>query len=282
MRRRTIFALTAALALLAVPGAASAATESSSNNWSGYVVGGRSFSEVSGSWVQPTANCSSGDGEAAFWVGLGGASEQSQSLEQIGTQAVCAGGQESYYAWYEIVPAGQVKLEMAINPGDKVSAKVSASGSTFALTLTDETSGATATKTVDVQNADTSSAEWIAEAPSLCGSGGGCQTLSLADFGTVNFTGATATADGHSGGISDADWTASAINLSGGAAFTAGGAGDAQPAAGGAQPSDVSSDGTSFSVAWQSADASGGYSGYSGYGGYAGGYPYAYGYWIPG
>jgi hypothetical protein len=307
MRIISSLATTLAIGLFAVP-AASAATVSSSNNWSGYVVSGKNFSDVSGSWVQPTANCSAGDGEAAFWVGLGGVSDQSSSLEQIGTQAVCSGGQASYYAWYEIVPAGQVKLSMAVHPGDKLSAKVSASGSTFTLTLNDQTTGQQATKSVDVPNADTSSAEWIAEAPSVCDSSGNCQTLSLADFGSVGFSGASATAGGHTGGISDPAWSASAVQLSGGAGFVSDGSANAQPAAGGAQPSAVSSDGSSFSVAWQSASASstggggyGGYSGDSGYGGYGssgysgygssgysgygGGYPYGdygYGYWVPG
>jgi hypothetical protein len=314
MRIFTPLALTLAIGLFAVP-AASAATVSSSNNWSGYVVSGKNFSDVSGSWVQPTANCSTGDGEAAFWVGLGGVSGQSQSLEQIGTQAVCSGGQASYYAWYEIVPAGQVKLGMAVHPGDKLSAKVSVSGSTFTLTLNDQTTGQQATKTVDVPNADTSSAEWIAEAPSVCDSSGNCQTLSLANFGSVGFSSASATAGGHTGGISDPAWTAAAVQLSGGAGFVSSGSPNTQPAAGGAQPSAVSADGGSFSVAWQSpttsstgsagSGGSGGYSGdggssgyggyggysgygsggYSGYGGYGGAYPYGdygYGYWIPG
>ena len=40
-----------------------------------------------------------------------------------------------------------------------------------------------------MSNPDTSSAEWIAEAPSQCDGSGSCQPLPLADFGTVQFTG---------------------------------------------------------------------------------------------
>src|SRR5579884_3333678 len=74
---------------------ASAATVDSqaavSQNWAGYVAGGTQFSSVSGSWVQPTAKCGSGQTYSAFWVGLGGsgAGDQSSALEQTGTQVDC-------------------------------------------------------------------------------------------------------------------------------------------------------------------------------------------------
>ena len=58
-----------------------------------------------------------------------------------------------------------------------------------------------------MQNPDTSSAEWIAEAPSQCDSTSSCTPLPLADFGTVQFTGASATANGHTGSIDDSNWS---------------------------------------------------------------------------
>ena len=71
---------------------------------------------------------------------------------------------------------------------------------------------------------DTSSAEWVAEAPSLCSTNGACRTVTLSDFGKVKFTKASATAGGHTGSISDKAWTATSIQLvadSGGPAATA-------------------------------------------------------------
>ena len=52
-----------------------------------------------------------------------------------------------------------------------------------------------------MSNPDISSAEWIAEAPSTCSQGlSSCTPLPLADFGTVQFTSASATTtDGHTG-----------------------------------------------------------------------------------
>ena len=52
-------------------------------------------------------------------------------------------------------------------------------------------------------NPDTSSAEWVAETPSLCATRGYCRTVTLSDFGDVTFTNASATAGGHTGSISD-------------------------------------------------------------------------------
>ncbi len=298
-----VLALAAGLVALATSGspggtaAAAAATvpvtaSSTSANWAGYVAKGRQFSSVSGSWVQPAASCSSGSGDSAFWVGLGGASNDSQALEQVGTQSNCtSSGQTEYYAWYEMVPAAPVQFDLAIKPGDHISAQVTVSGSSATMTLHDTTTGQSASKTVQASAIDTSSAEWIAEAPSLCSGDGGCQPVPLADFGTVEFTSATATAGGHTGPISDASWQAQAVQLSSSGGDPQFAAYDGSSSAG-AQASGLSSDGSAFSVSWQasgtataagtgSGSASGGGDGYGGYGGgygYGGdGYGYGYG-----
>ena len=280
-------------------GSAAAATPSSeavSENWAGYVAGnssgGTRFSSVSGSWVQPSATCGSGQTYSAFWVGLGGSGHGSGSLEQIGTQSDCnTDGSANYYAWYELVPAAPVNLALTIQPGDHVSARVSVSGSHVTVSLSDQTSGQSSTKTLQMSNPDTSSAEWIAEAPSQCDSMSNCQPLPLADFGTVQFTGASATANGHTGPISDSDWSSQAIALGSNGSYDVSlGSGGSSA---GATPSSLSSDGSSFSVAWQqngATDTSGssgaagsaGDNGYGdggyGYGGYPGGYGgYGYG-----
>jgi hypothetical protein len=296
--RRLIFILATAgtLAVTAAPASASASTqapEAVSANWAGYVVGDApgSFSRVSGSWVVPTDNCTASDGDAAFWVGLGGTDQESGSLEQVGTEANCTSGSPDYYAWYELVPSAPVRLDLAVSPGDHISASVAVSGSEVTVALTDQTTGGSATKTLTMSDPDTSSAEWIAEAPSECGQGiTDCQPLPLADFGTATFTDASATAAGHTGSISDSSWTAQPVALSGsdpGAGF--GDPGFASLGSGaGASPSGLSSSGSAFSVSWsdgaaQTSDSEGSYGGYGGYGGYGayggyGGYGGYYGY----
>jgi hypothetical protein len=264
-----------------------------SQNWAGYVAGdsssGTQYSSVSGSWVQPAAKCGSGQTYSAFWVGLGGSGDQSGSLEQTGTQSDCtADGGTDYYAWYELVPAAPVRLDLAIHPGDQINAKVSVNGTNVTVSLSDETTGQSSNQTLQMDNLDTSSAEWIAEAPSTCDSSGGCQPLPLANFGTVQFSNASATTtDGHTGTISDSDWAAQPVTLGGGSSDVSY---DGQSSNAGAAPSTLSPDGSSFSVSYQGAgatsgsstgsDGSGGYgdgSGGYGYGGGSGGYGYGSG-----
>ena len=329
-KRLTISVVAAAgtLAIGIVPPALAAGsdlTESTSANWSGYVAKGSSsgsspqFSSVSGSWIEPNSDCSANNGDAAFWVGLGGTSDGSGALEQVGTQADCSsGGSGQHYAWYELVPAAPVRLDLAISPGDHVSARVSVAGTSVTVSLTDQSTGGTATKTLAMDNPDVSSAEWIAEAPSRCqgsdaSNTASCTPVPLADFGTVTFTGASATANGSTGTISSSNWSPQPVQLSGGTGDVAPGYPGLVDASGGngtsasATPSSLSADGSSFSVAWQpdgsqsasSSDGSGdpsaghgsspgsaadgygssdGYGGGDPYGAYGGGDPYgAYG-----
>src|SRR4051812_6026851 len=89
-------------ALLAVPAASAspagryhaAFDNEVSSNWAGYAISGTNlttgaptqYTNVTGSWVQPKANCKAGESYSAFWVGLGGFSGTSTALEQIGTE----------------------------------------------------------------------------------------------------------------------------------------------------------------------------------------------------
>jgi hypothetical protein len=223
-----------ALGLAAGPAAASTST-----NWAGYVVSapGAAFSDVKGTWVQPTATCTNANAASAFWIGLGGAAQSSTGLEQIGSSADCQSGSPSYYGWYEILPAASVMLPVQISPGDTISAEVAATDTTFTFTLADVTTGETYSTTTTVANPAVDSAEWIAEAPSLCVSK--CKILPLANFGSVGFSAASATANTHTGTISDALWTSDNVRLASRSVVQA-------------LPSSLSDDGASFSVAWRS------------------------------
>ncbi len=279
-----------ALALAATPASAAVATDSSaSENWAGYVAQNNNFSAVSGNWIEPAAKCTSGEGYSAFWVGLGGATGQSDALEQVGTQSDCSSnGQTDYYAWYELVPAAPVRLSLAVSPGDHLGGKVAVNGTQVTLTIWNDTTGKSVSTTRQTSNIDTSSAEWIAEAPSECDSIGNCQPMPLADFGTVKFTNAAATAGGHSGPISDAAWQAQAVDLdgsTGASRFGAVGVAYQQSESNAAaQTSTLSGNGSAFSVGWLSdssqlastSDGTGSSSS-SGNGGYGGGDPYGYG-----
>jgi len=265
MPRRPIAVLAVALAAAAISAPAwgrAAATETSSN-WSGYVVtAAKSFSAVSATWVVPRATCTAGNtASVATWVGLGGDSEGSGSLEQIGSELDCsASGKATYSLWYELVPAASVPIRLAVAPGNRVSASVRVAGTKVILRIANLTRGTSFARTLTTAAPDTSSAEWIVEAPSACDARGFCRTVSLASFGKVAFTNASATGGGHAGTISDSAWTAAAVELvsgGGGPSFGPPGFGDpgfddASPtSSAGAVPSALTAHGTAFTVAWR-------------------------------
>jgi hypothetical protein len=230
-----------------------------SENWAGYVVTGKTFSAVSGRWTVPAVKASgSNDSYSAVWVGLGGYKKSSSSLEQIGTAADYTGGHAHYYAWYELYPSKEVRLNIAIHSGDKISARVSVAGATVTVSLSDNTTGQSVAKTLHMSDPNTSSAEWIVEAPATETFDSNTQILALADFGRVSVSSARATAAGHLGGVSDSHWTATRIEMRSrsvgsttGPGFVSLGPG-AQQSGAGASTSRLSND--SFSVSWEASN----------------------------
>lgn len=209
---------------------------------------GATFSSVSGAWVEPKATCTGSTTSSAFWVGLGGDSETSNALEQIGTSTDCsATGTASYTAWYELVPAASVPLELKIAPGNKLWASVGVNGTEVTVTVKNLTRKTSFTKTLPMATPDVSSAEWIAEAPSTCDNAGRCHTVPLTNFGKIKFTKALTTAGGHTGTISDPAWTANAIQLQSATDF---GPFAAMTTAAEADPTNLSASGSAFSVGY--------------------------------
>jgi hypothetical protein len=168
-------------------------------NWSGYVTTAFApFDAVTGDWTVPTATCPSGaTAYSAEWIGIDGYT--SKTVEQDGTDSDCASGTPSYYAWYELFPAGSITISSgssyAVAPGDVMSAAVTFSGIDLTLQISDLTAGWSFSLPPAADSAlDQNSAEWIAERPELC-SGNNCTLTSLADFGAVTFSNATANGD---------------------------------------------------------------------------------------
>ena len=225
---------------------AGAGTETSSN-WAGYAVANRKpFTSVTGKWLQPVATCADlSSTYSAFWVGLGGFSNNSFAVEQTGTLANCSGGTPVYTAWYELYPKPPVMLRMSVRPGDTFSATVSVSKKTVLIRIKDVTTGKLFTKKLHMSRPDLGSAEWVTEAPAGCDSAGNCTTLPLTNFGTVAFSHSTATVKGHKGRISDPVWSATTIELHGDLPN--------EPSQAGANaiPGAVGPDGGSFAVTWQ-------------------------------
>jgi hypothetical protein len=254
LRARWTVALTATvtLALAAAPSALADSRQSS--NWAGYAVHhtGVNFTKVVGEWVQPTATCTAGQPTySSVWVGLGGYSVSSEALEQIGTELDCnRRGQAVSSAWYELVPAASHSVRLAVAPGDRVRATVTVNGHRVQLTLDDLTRHKSFTKSVRASVLDTTSADWIVEAPAVCFSQDSCQTLPLADFGSATFSLARAeSTTGHTGTISDRSWGVSQIRLAEtGRRFVAS-AGRSDVSAS-ATPTSLSANGSSFTVTY--------------------------------
>lgn len=243
-----------------------------SSNWAGYVATtgpstrslAKHFTSVSATWVQPAATCTPGEPTySAFWVGLGGYSERSEALEQIGSEADCsASGQVSYYAWYEFVPAGPEPIhKVDVSPGDTISATVRVKGDRVVVSLVNLTQATPAftfiKKHMHSPAPDTSAAEWIAEAPSNCNSHNSCTPLALTNFGTVTFSSATASSVGvdghHTGVINDPAWSWGTINLQAGSGHFRYGH-DLPPSA---DPGSLAVTGDSFAVTYAAGGATG-------------------------
>lgn len=258
MRRRTRFVLGALLLAVVPVGSsplAAAATNApiqvlhradgsvTSTNWSGYAVADETFTSVQGGWVEPSATCTSTNSAAAFWVGIDG--YDSDSVEQLGTDADCSGGSPSYYAWYEMYPAASVTLSKSsypVTPGDHLAARVVANGSQYTLAMRDTAASGGVRWTFQTTQSSTvatdASAEWVAEAPSECLIIV-CRVLPLTDFGSVTFVGAQATGNGAFGPISSfSDNNSITMETSGGTVK--------------ASPSGLNSTGMSFTSTWHS------------------------------
>src|SRR5215468_8397265 len=162
-------------------------------NWSGYAVETNlaspqayAFTDVQATWVVPSVSPSASSNHntaySSTWIGLDGDSSSSKTVEQIGIEQDYINGKAVYYAWYEMYPKALVTLDLVIQPGDTINAEVKyLENNTYELSLHDGTQSFT----IDIVSAKPirSSAEWIEES-----------TGRLADFNTVMFTNATATA----------------------------------------------------------------------------------------
>ena len=145
-------------------------TATGSFNWSGYADTSstkQEFTKVSGSWTAPSVSCSAEDQVTSNWVGLDGFN--SGTVEQLGTYAQCFQGTPIYITWYEMFPAGLTEVGSTLKPGDKITASVTRTGTSYALKLTDATTSGnniSVTKTCALATCVDTSAEWISERPS--------------------------------------------------------------------------------------------------------------------
>jgi Peptidase A4 family/Putative Ig domain len=165
---------------------------STAPNWSGYASLGGPFTSIMGQWTVPTVQTDGGD-VSSSWVGIDGFGNT--SLIQVGTeQDYDSGlfGGIAYYAWWEILPAGETRIPQTVMPGDEMIAWIfpesvvapNTSG-TWAITIQDVTQN-WAFYTTQTYSGPLASAEWIEEATTECGLFG-CSIHALADYGSITF-----------------------------------------------------------------------------------------------
>ncbi len=138
-----------------------------SPNWSGYVVGNGPYTGATGTFDVPNLYASSTQAWTAEWVGIDGAASSDSSLIQTGVTEIYDPSTNlvNFQAWWEILPAPSTSINMALSPGNAMTATVDqVSAGIWALTLTNDTTGAAFT-TEQSYTAPLSSAEWIVEAP---------------------------------------------------------------------------------------------------------------------
>jgi hypothetical protein len=211
-----------------------ASVTSSSSNWSGYAADGGTFTSVTATWTVPTVSASS-SGADATWVGIGGLS--SRDLIQAGTQAMVDASGVTYTSWIEMLPQSSRDVPLSISAGDSVTVSITQqSGNDWLIAMKNNTTGGTYNVTVQYASSN-SSAEWVQEAPSV-----GRGLVSLDQFGTVQFSGASAVRNGK---------TMSLSALSAKAITMINGQGQAI-----AQTSTIGNDGSSFTVARTDATSS--------------------------
>ena len=252
-----------------------------SPNWSGYVAtapakeekvayGHPYFTSVTGTWTVPAAKCYAPKPKATMkaystvWIGLGGWATRNQ--EEVGTDSNCtAKGKPFYYAWFELVPYLSYKtfpnIKAKIEAGDSMTGLVKiVSTRLVELRIVDNTRHWTFMKKINFTSQDSTTADWIVEAPAECRDIN-CTEASLANFGEVSMRNISATAHGKAGTLKDPRWKVLPVKLVPSRLIiptinpTATGAGPggkkgqaASPA--GSTPGPISKDGTSFSLRW--------------------------------
>jgi hypothetical protein len=188
-------------------------------NFSGYITyaaPGQTFTSVTASWVVPTVTCAPAETSwAAQWPGIG----DNTTVQQDGTETDCFNGSPAYWAWYEMYgdpdPNANGGYAIALPassypvlPDDQMTGTVSLSNSAWVLTLSDATQNWNfQTQFAATPGLSQGSAEWMVEDPNGCTPQ--CEVLS--QFSPVQFTHATATANGFTAPISGFPLTAMQI-----------------------------------------------------------------------
>ena len=182
---------------------------STARNWAGYVVTSN-FAHpqpvvegVNGSWTVPSVTDIGIDSFSSCWVGVGG--QYDDTLIQVGTEQDFTGGSPSYSAWYELLPADSVTIEIIrVSPGDHITASVTLVDpnlNVWTISIRDLTGGGSFQNNFTYDSRRLT-AEWIVERPEINGA-----LAPLANFGNATFTNCQAMISAKTGAITSFDYT---------------------------------------------------------------------------
>ncbi|KAI2463124.1 peptidase A4 family-domain-containing protein [Annulohypoxylon bovei var. microspora] len=165
-----------------------------SSNWAGAVLIGTGYKTVTGTFTVPTPKVPSGGSSsttysASAWVGIDGDTCDTAIL-QTGVDFTVKGSSVSFDAWYEWYPDYAYDFSgIPIKAGDTITVTVTASSkSAGSAVIENVTTGKTVTHSFSGESDALceTNAEWIVEDFESGGS-----LVSFANFGTVEFTGAS-------------------------------------------------------------------------------------------
>lgn len=171
-----------------------------SSNWAGAVLVGTGYTSVTGTFTAPSPSTA---GSGSAWVGIDG-DTCGTAILQTGIDWTKSGNSITYDAWYEWYPDYAYDFSgISISAGDSIKVTVTASSKTTGTATVDNlTKGKSVTHTfsggVDGDLCEYN-AEWIVEDFEE-----GSSLVQFANFGTVTFTGASATQNGKSVGVTGA------------------------------------------------------------------------------
>jgi len=172
--------------------------EEFSENWAGAVLIATTatYKSVTGTFTVPTPKTTGGSAQqcASAWVGIDGDTCETGIL-QTGVDFCVTGTSVEFDGWYEFFPADSVDFSgITFSAGDSVTlTATTASTSSGTLKITNNSKGVTVSKAVtSTAKLCETNAEWIVEDFEEC-EGNDCSLVPFANFGTVEFTGASAT-----------------------------------------------------------------------------------------
>jgi hypothetical protein len=152
---------------VAAPAPTPTVPTATSDNWSGYVLTGGTYTGVKGTFNVPSIRAAPADTHTAEWVGIDGTSPSNPGIVQAGVAEDYSSSTNTYSVtpWVEIFPAPPFRVPLIVAPGDSVTVTISqVAAGLWNIDLKDETTGREYA-TNQVYNGPGESAEWIVEAP---------------------------------------------------------------------------------------------------------------------